>query len=518
MGDHMNPIRKMIIKHFRGLTEQELDFEGRALNAIVGQNASMKTTILGMIASSFAIKSSEMADEKMIDGNGYGIVLDEKFKFSNDYDIPGSHEWSLELNRRLSNDSFSMKSYLRSSGKLRFWMPGARKKGDSLIQCPSVYMSLKRLSPLGEEDELKYLSENMTDEEKTLYRKWHNEILISTDHIDDMTIIKSSTKTTIAPKSNYYDGVAISAGQDNIGKIILGVLSIKRIKEKHKNVYKGSVFCIDELESTLYPASQIKMVSFLKKVSEEYSIQFFFTTHSMTIIRALYAKELDKFVSINYAKKVGAEVRIYHDVKLNQIEKDLYLNINLEGVDNRIKVYCEDTVGMTFTKYFVGNRFTQKEHLSYQNLNGLNIGKSNYLHLLKSKIPEFLNSIIVLDGDVRCNDTEYKRAKQYKNVVILPTDDYPERIVYDCFIALSETDCFWDNRPGGFTKQACFMDYTDENLSQSEIKNWFKTLNGKKGKGYTQFISKTFETKIAEKQQFIDDFISAYDYVYSKKM
>lgn len=512
----MMPIRKMMIKQFRGLRDQELDFEGRAINAIIGQNASMKTTILGMIASSFALKSSAMAEESMIDGNDYGIKLSEKFKFSEEFDAPGMHEWSLELSKRLSDKIFTLKSYKRPSGNLRFWIPGSREKGDTLIQCPAIYLSLKRLSPIGEEKTIQKLTENMTQEEKELYRDWHNEILISTDYISDTSILSTTTKTTIAPRTDYYDGVAISAGQDNIGKIILAILSLRRLKNKYSNDYHGSIVCIDELESTLYPASQVKIIQFLRRISQEYSIQFFFTTHSMSIIRALYDDQMKPFISLNYAKKIGMEVRIFHGIDLKQIENDLYVLNTFPRKDERVKVYCEDEVGTAFTKYLVGKSYTQKEHLSYENSHGANIGYTTYVYLLEHKIPEFLNSIIVLDGDVRKQVKDMKKLRKYRNVVFLPTDDYPEKIVYDYLKSLPANDSFWENTPGGYTKQACFRDYTNELLDQKEIKQWFKELEGKKGRGYRSFITRAFEEKDDEKQEFIKDFIAAFEYVRSR--
>ena len=61
----MMPIRKLKIIQFRGLHNQEINCAGKRLNAIIGQNGSMKTTILGIIASSFSLKSSLMKDSVM---------------------------------------------------------------------------------------------------------------------------------------------------------------------------------------------------------------------------------------------------------------------------------------------------------------------------------------------------------------------------------------------------------------------------------------------------------------------
>ncbi len=514
----MMPIRKISVEHFRSLENQEIDFQGKRINAIIGQNASMKTTILGMIATSFALKSSAMASETMIDGGGFDITLSEKFKFSPEFDLPGEHQWTLYLDKRISTEPFHMKSYNRTNGKLRFWKPGEREKGDSLIQCPAVFLSLKRLSPIGEEKRLSLLNGNITEEEMCLFRDWHNEILISTETIKDSSIIKSSSKGTIAPKTEYYDGFSISAGQDNIGRIILAVLSLRRLKEKYPNDYKGSVICIDELESTLYPASQIKMIDFIQKVSQQYSIQFFFTTHSMTIIRALFDNNVSQYVSITYAKKTGREVKIFNELPLSQIESDLYIRKTSRLDQDKIKVYCEDDVASSFVKYLVGKKYSQKEHLLYENDDGANLGCTNLLFLLKHKIPDLLNNIIVLDGDVKTKPEIMSKIKIYKNVVILPTEEYPEKIIYNCLRNLPDEDAFWDNQPGGFSKQSCFMNYTKDNLSEKEIKKWFVDIRSILGRGFNRIIQKAFEDKEEEKRAFTDEFTQAYDYVKTKRL
>lgn len=76
-----------------------------------------------------------------------------------------------------------------------------------------------------------------------------------------------------------------SAGESNIGKIILAILSFKRLKEGYGNQYKGGILLIDELDATLYGYSQKKLVDFLYKTSKEFNIQIIFTTHSPMVLQ-----------------------------------------------------------------------------------------------------------------------------------------------------------------------------------------------------------------------------------------
>ena len=364
----MMPIRKITVKQFRGLSDQVLDSKGKSLNAIIGQNGSMKTTLLGIIAASFSIRSNQMGNEKTIDGKEFNTVLNSRFKFSDTFDLPGSHQWTIRVNPRITDDEINMKSYMRSNGALRFWIEGDREKGTTLIQCPVIYLSLARLSPIGEKTRVSLSSEVLSDEERQLFANWHNRILSSLDSITSSSVMKMNEgKNTLAPSTDYYDATSISAGQDNVGSIIMAVLSMKRLKERFPDEYKGGVICIDELESTLYPASQLHMIDYLKEVSNLYQIQFFFTTHSMSVIRALFDPNLRNFTSITYAKKVGKTVRLIQDCTIGQIESDLYINSNKTRIDTRIRVYCEDEVAREFIKALLGRKYSLKNDIAFQN-------------------------------------------------------------------------------------------------------------------------------------------------------
>ena len=95
------------------------------------------------------------------------------------------------------------------------------------------------------------------------YKKWHNDILISTDAINSVASVKGAGKSSLAPVTSYSDAVTISAGQDNVGKIILTVLSFMRLKVDHERDYKGGLIFIDEIETSLYPAAQIQLLKFM---------------------------------------------------------------------------------------------------------------------------------------------------------------------------------------------------------------------------------------------------------------
>lgn len=302
----------MIIKHayiekFRALNNIEFDL-GSKITAIVGYNGTMKTTILGILSQTFTIgKDSVMSGEKTIDGYNFHSQFSEKFKLT-DKDHPGMHKWKLDLYDGVYKDNFfEAESILRdqTSNKIRFWSTEGKVEGVGYPQVPVYYISLKRVTPLGEETKVSFVSE-LNDEEKAFLDKEYRNIFSSTKN-GELTIdsIVTSKKHTAAIYPSEYDALTISAGQDNIGKILLAVLSFKRLKEKFPNDYKGGILLIDEIESTLHPTSQKMLIKRIYKYARDYSIQFIFTTHSPTVIKSAFDKYNKGEAQMLYLKRLG---------------------------------------------------------------------------------------------------------------------------------------------------------------------------------------------------------------------
>lgn len=133
--------------------------------------------------------------------------------------------------------------------------------------------------------------------------------------------------------TNYYDWQTNSAGQDNIGKILLTILSFKRLKEKYPNDYKGGILAIDEIDTTFYPGSQIKLLNALNKFANDFDIQIIFTTHSLTLLEesSKYHKDKNRKEQIKliYLKKENQKIVIKNDIDYEFIKN--HLNVALTG-------------------------------------------------------------------------------------------------------------------------------------------------------------------------------------------
>lgn len=254
-------INKIHIKKFRGF--QEVEFElGNLITVISGQNGTQKTTILGMLSQPFALKDEvhPMKGEKPLSGGNYVSSFADKFKFSEAFDKAGEHEWTLFFEKDIF-PPYEVESIYRdkSKGIIRFWKKGDRSKGSGFIQLPVIYLSLKRLLPIGEDTKLNIdKQKSLSDEDFKFYKKWFNKILILTREKDKVTssnYLSSTNKQTLGANTDHYDWKSNSAGQDNLSKILLSILSFKKLQEKYKNDYKGGILAIDEIDASFYPGS-----------------------------------------------------------------------------------------------------------------------------------------------------------------------------------------------------------------------------------------------------------------------
>lgn len=195
---------------------------------------------------------------------------------------------------------------------------GDKRKGSGYIQLPVIYLSLKRLFPIGEDDKIQQ-SQNieLNADEIKIYQELHNEILISLDNIIKADYLESPNKNTLGVNTDYYDWVQNSAGQDNIGKIILAILSFRRLKNDFPNDYKGGIFVIDEIDATMYPASQNKLIEVLRKYSSKLSVQIIFTTHSLSLLETV----------CNLQKELSAKEITKNQVKVLFLEKKIKILI-----------------------------------------------------------------------------------------------------------------------------------------------------------------------------------------------
>ena len=511
-------IKSVRIDKFRKI--KELEFElGKKVTAIAGQNGTMKTTILGMLGQPFSMRSEDnpMSTAKTIDGYKFESKLSNKFRFSKDYDKPGDHKWALYFidNTICPNKYFEVESIPRIEKSkpedIRFWNSKGRLKGDGYVQCPIIYLSLRRLSPVGEELSLSIQDNILSPDELEIYKDYHNKILLLQEEIETAKYINAKNKKTLGPKTQKYDAETISAGQDNIGKILLSVLSFKRLKEQYPLYYKGGILLIDELDATLFPKAQEKLVESLFKFSSDYKIQIIFTTHSFSVIKKLFSSKYINDSKLIYLRNGDGSIMLNDKSSLEQIEADLNVKVmeNPKRTD-KIRVYCEDEEARSFLRNILP--YTYRKLLQIVNVN---IGCDQLIALCKDrKIPEFTDNLIILDGDKTTNA---------KNIVTLPGKGLPpDKLMYKYLINLQEKDEFWPGYKtmGLYNKQICFSDYPnldfDEPGARNNFKMWFNDQKSNWGRDCSKLFSRWKEDNKTEVNVFIESFVKSYNYLAKK--
>ena len=476
-------ITKIHIEKFRGFQNEIVEL-GTQLTAIAGQNGTQKSTLLGIVTQTFTINTNDpMRSERPLCGGSYISAFNDKFRLSPTFDKPKEHEWTISFDDDI--DDFTVESIRRTgSSNIRFWKKGARQAGDGYISFPTIFLSLKRLMPIAEEIKIETDDTLLTPSELEEFKQLHNKILITQTPISTATAITSKNKQSVGVSTDLYDWNQNSMGQDNLGKIILALFSFQRLKDKYPNQYKGGILAIDELDATMYPASQVELLKILRKYASKLKLQILFTTHSMSLLKAMddLVKETNakpetiNQVKIVYLKRIDDKIEIKQDVDIDSIKLDL--NVIAEGKKhnkNKITVYTEDKENKLFVKAIIKNKS------SYLNFIDVPLPCSTLIELVYKNVPAFRYpySIIILDGDIRLNKSYLKKIENANNVLVLPGNNSPERLLANYLYNLSDTHVLWADVAHGYSKQVCFREYSLEEINDNgdngrkTAKQWF---------------------------------------------
>lgn len=162
------------------------------------------------------------------------------------------------------------------------------------MQIPVIYLGLSRLFPIGEanEDSIKANKIKFDDEQKKWFIEKYTEILSIYDNIADInnfSIGETDKKKGVGIETDKYDYLTNSSGQDNLGQILMSVLSFKRLKYTREE-WTGGLVLIDEIDATLHPAAQKRLIDLLVKEAKTNDIQVVVTTHSSDLLKHICTK------------------------------------------------------------------------------------------------------------------------------------------------------------------------------------------------------------------------------------
>jgi AAA15 family ATPase/GTPase len=483
-------ITEIQIKKFRNISGINISFSER-LNAIAGQNGTSKTSILGLIGHIFTFDK----EFKTLSGKNFSTEFSEIFKFSYPkYDKAGSHNWITKFKTFEDVPAISYdRIELNKEKGIRIRVRKSTKKieGGGKIEFPVIYLGMGRLFPLALEDTIKSNNSELTDKEIKEFVDLHNEILMIMDENIKPESITSSKKSFYAISSDKYNHLGNSAGQDNIGQIITAIISFKRLQKEMGDKYKGGILLIDELDASLFPAAQIKLVEKLYKKSLELNLQIFYTTHSLEVLSETRNKQDSQVVYLD--KNTGSIVPKYN-LDIEDLKKDLLVlgPDAIKNIQNKKYIYCEDEEALEML-----NSILVKENKDLVKIFPTKLGANVLVDIAKKNIPDFKYSIIVLDGDQRSN---------IKNVLSLPGVYGPDRLIYNFLFSLDPSK--FNLIKNGYTKQFCFKNLvsldttTDDTKTREKVKKWYKEQKSNWGRS----SNKVWKLWAKENEESIDKF------------
>ena len=417
-------IKNINIIKYRKLKDISLCFS-KNINAISGTNGTCKTSLLHLFSN--ALQAPKRSCSWITDDKCLPIIravndvtnpkVESLTRGDQEYNDPAhgikgslfsvDYYGAETLSFRRHNSTLTTRYAVKPK-----YQPGTK---DTLPYCPVIYLGLSRLVPFGEfqNDEAlsnikKKLPQKYQDEIAQTY-KWFTNYNISFNSSKKMGDIKVRSEFTSNIEG--IDSNTISAGEDNLSIILTAIISLKYYYESITSTKEvESVLLIDEMDATLHPAFQIKLLNLFREMSESYKIQIAFTTHSMSLLEEMLAKKDNVLYLIDNETSVFQmeEPDIYkikmhlHSLTQEDIYEDKIIPLFTEDDEARCMLdLLFDYYKKTYPEFKnVCSLFYQVlTNISAENLTGI-FRDGKLLHTT-------MRSICILDGDHNSDITNF---------------------------------------------------------------------------------------------------------------
>ena len=515
--------KKIKINDFRLFHNQTI-LLGKYLTVLSGRNSTGKSTILGMIANSGELKKK---DGITYSSRQFRAEFSELFKGSHKYDRTGADKFTITLSDENGNEtdyrSFRTAWQTKNSHrkkpqepeggadqpKSETKIPSREKKEDegrfrvipfkkledgkkteAKFNYPVLYLGLSRLFPIGESQDGSISTKGIvfkSDEHKEWFVNKYTTILSMQSELKEITnysIAETDKKSGIGVSTDQYDYLTNSSGQDNLGQILLALLSFKKLKEEKGNQWNGGILLIDEIDATLHPAAQNKLIKLFLQEARENGIQIVVTTHSLSFLRNIcdrttynsHDESVNNNIELYYLTNANRHLEIKRNTPFTEIESDLMVNSIVQS-SNKIKLYSEDAEARWFLSKIVS------DYLPYVDVLDIAIGCTELINLYKADLQYFGNALLVFDGDVteaQLNKVPEQTRRNLGNVLMLPGGKRPEQVIYDYLLSLGPDHDFWTGsaRSLGFTwdyfnEHGPLSDDYRQETEREKYKKWF---------------------------------------------
>ncbi len=447
-------LKKLVIENFRALQNVQIEF-GDHITVVCGKNGTSKSSILGIAAQIFSFEKDYSTNRNLpfrqIAGDSFKSQYSEHFRISDKFDIPGSMKVNIELQDGYSDQPATAKLELmkRLSEKgSTLPRPVVRNNSTAVgssnlsrnFTHPVIFLSLKRLYPIAAR---KY---DVSDFD---YLKKHKQEFISLTNelLNRSSSYATSTDGTISSAvahSENYDHESVSAGEDNAGQIALALMSFRKLKEEYSD-YKGGLLLIDEADAGLFPTAQLNLLKMLNRECKKLDLQVIMTSHSPGLIEYAFEQSQHphsrRFRTVYLSNTYGT-VQVMQDWSWAQINADINTNTIAAASGNslpKVNIYFEDKEAIDFFAALMSRQPIKK---FTSPMSEVTLGCTNYVNLIKSKVPEFAEkSIVCLDSDA----AKYVKGKIFKTVILLPGGLPPDQLIFEYLYNLAADHEFWTN-------------------------------------------------------------------------
>ena len=274
---------------------------------------------------------------------------------------------------------------------------------------------------------------------------------------------------------------------------------------------------IDELDATLHPSAQKKLLDHLYNVAKEINLQICFTTHNLYLLEHInryVLKSGNGEAVINYLLPKQQRVSVIENPDYDTMKFDLMMIIPPENVGVKIKVYVEDDEAKLLTELLLRKYEERIEVISME------LGCDNIIKLFK-RDDNFQKSIICLDGDAAKKiagiASPYKEMAKKVMIFLPDKKTSPERVLYN-FLFLEDADISDILNPNvGLTYRNIEENFRmqDEKImgDRNAAKSWFKMLNAQQPTFVADLVQLYSEKHTRECREFIKSFKGAFNYL-----
>lgn len=490
---------------------------GKKITVIAGHNATGKSTVLGLLGHCAELKKK---DGSPIIRPLFRTEFNEIIKASKEFDKRCTNAYTINFKEGENQFSISFRTTWQKDSRFRIIPKKTPSRNtEKKLEWPTLYLGLSRLYPIGESEKANTSNSRLSNAQKEKFFQDYKAILsLNEEPIDcsDITIKETTKKKTVGIRTETYDAFCNSAGQDNLSQILLSVMSFEVLKQQQGDNWKGGLLIIDELDATLHPAAQNKLLDYLYKAAKNIGIQIVFTTHSLSLLEQVCKKIEHNSSDFNNYELVYFTTRnkileLLQNPNFDIIYYDMLNTLSILPSESRkVTVYTEDEEARWLLRKLI------EPYAPRIKLPQISLGYKELLKLLKGDYEHFCNIIFVLDGDVPQEEIdELINLFECNNVLKLPLHGLsPEESFFTYLKDLPHNhDVLRELASTGFSLRIVDErgpdSFTEYEKKRDRYKEWFNIFNPILENVYPYWEMEHRNST----NEFIDSFISSFNII-----